>query len=331
MRTNVIIVADCSGSMGHLQAKQQDLIFALTSRLGAEETAGQGQYPTRIIRFGYNVDELGAKPASAWSRFDINDIRANLGNTALMDAIGRALELTDPNVPTLINVFTDGEENASHRYNGPRIEALLKQHEAKGNLTLTVAGPHSAAAYMSRIGIPAGNFKGWDGSAAEHVTVAQTSTASLDNYIVERKAGRTRSVSYFVDPSKLNTAGVRSMAKKVEPEAVKVVDKRLAGRAIADAFPKFEKGRHYYQLLKPEYIDADKDLVVHIKDKGEYRQGSRSVRILLGLPEDGRIRVKPAKPAADQLGKVTEPNFEVFVQSASVNRKLVEGQKLLTL
>lgn len=98
--------------------------------------------------------------------------------------------------------------------------------------------------------------------------------------------------------------------------------KHMSGRAIADFFKKFEKGRHYYQLVKPEYIDEDKELVVHIKDKNEFRQGSRTVRMLLNLPENGRIRVYPG-PHSEK--------FDIYVQSASVNRKLVEGQKLLTL
>jgi uncharacterized protein YegL len=325
-KTDVIIVADLSGSMGHLAHKQRQLIEEMVAQL-VKETTWEHSFDVTLIGFGSAVSAGLKKAAASHGAMDFYPLRyANQGSTRLMDAIGAALDRVDPTTPTLINVFTDGGENGSNLWNAPRITAALKNAEATGNLTLTVAGPPQALHQLSQCGIPQGNFKAWDGSAAEHVTVTNVSTASLSTYVAERKAGRRRSVSYFVDPSQLKTAGVRSMAKKVEPEEVKVVSKTMAGRAIADAFKKFEKGRHYYQLMKPESIDADKDLVVHIKDKGEYRLGSRTVRILLGLPEDGRIRVKPAKPVAGQ-----DPNFEVFVQSSSVNRKLVEGQKLLTL
>lgn len=329
MRTNVIIVADCSGSMGHLQAKQQEMVFAMIQRLADEETASPPaiggravQYPTRVIRFGSRIEDLGAKPAAMWSRWDLNALVCNQGSTALMDAIGRALELTDAGVPTLIAVFTDGGENASYGYNAPRITALLKQHEAGGNLTLTCAGPAQAVELLKRCGVPEGNFKSWDGSAAEHVTVAQVTTSALDTYVTQRKAGKTRSVSFYVDPSKLTAPGVKAMTKQVQPTEVRAVSKHMAGRSIADFFKTFEPGKHYYQLVKPEYIQEEKDLVVHIKDKDEYRQGSRTVRMLLGLPETGKIRVRPAGESAQ---------FDIFVQSSSVNRKLVEGQKLLTL
>jgi hypothetical protein len=112
------------------------------------------------------------------------------------------------------------------------------------------------------------------------------------------------------------------MTKQVTPSETKKVSKHMDGRAIADFFPKFEKGKHYYQLVKPEYIDETKDMVVHIKDTNEYRQGSRTVRMLLKLPEQGRIRVYPG-PHSEK--------FDIYVQSVSVNRKLVEGQKLLSL
>lgn len=333
--TDVIIVADVSGSMSHLQTKQQDAIYALINQLAQEEKAAEPHvYLVAIQPFGSRVTNGAAfRPASAYKRTDssIQTLVCNEGSTRLLDAVGTAIETSKARraEATLVQVFTDGGENASTIYNRlqggeARLAAELKAEMAKDRLTVAVTGPREAGSLLTSLGLPNDNFRPWDGRTEESYrgTIAAT-TVALSTYTQERSKGVTRSTSFYsVDPSTLNAAGVRSMAKKVTPSEVKTVSSRMDGRAIADFFPKFEKGRHYFQLIKGEYIDEDKDLVVHIKDKDEFRQGSRTVRILLGLPESGRIRVKPAG---------TTSNFDVYVQSASVNRKLVEGQKLLTL
>jgi hypothetical protein len=152
--------------------------------------------------------------------------------------------------------------------------------------------------------------------------VVRETVAATQLYTESRSRGITTSATLYADASKLTTGGVRGMTKQVTPVETKQVSKYMDGRAIADFFKPFKPGAHYYQLVKPEYIQEDKELVVHIKDKNEYRQGSRTVRMLLGLPETGKIRVAPGAHS---------DKFDIYVQSASVNRKLVEGQKLLTL
>lgn len=309
--------------MGYLQTKQQDAIWNVIQELARAEPAQA--YLVSILRFGSTIETASSfKAASEYKREDLNHIITNMGNTALLDAIGVAVERLAARSceAQLIQVTTDGGENSSHRHTATTLGALLKQRA--DSLTVAVTGPREAMYAMQRIGLPPDNFREWDGrTETSFAATSQATVSAVSTYTQARSKG-TRSVSnfYTVDPSKLNAAGVRSMLAKVEPTEVQVVAKKMAGRAIADAFPKFEKGKHYYQLMKPEYIDESKELVVHIKDKGEYRLGSRSARMLLGLPETGRIRVKPVETTAP---------FEVFVQSASVNRKLVEGQKLLTV
>jgi hypothetical protein len=328
--TDVIIVADVSGSMQHLQTKQQDAIYALICQLALEEKAAEPHvYMVAIQPFGSRVTNGATfRPASAYKRTDdnIQTLYCKEGSTRLLDAIGTALNTSKPRraEATLIQVFTDGGENASTIYSTGRLAAELKSEMAKDRLTVAVTGPQQAGSLLKSLGLPDDNFRAWDGRTVEsYGQTVQATTSALSTYTESRSKGVTRSTSFYsVDPSKLNAAGVRSHAKKVTPSEVKTVSSRMDGRAIADFFTRFEKGRHYYQLVKGEYIEEDKDLVVHIKDKDEFRQGSRSVRLLLGLPESGRIRVKPAGTAS---------NFDVYVQSASVNRKLVEGQKLLTL
>lgn len=334
--TDVIIVADVSGSMSHLQTKQQDAIFSLLQQMAAEEkehvflvalrpfgSSVGGSAPGRMS--DYVAQCTPFKPASSYTRGDLASLVCTQGSTRLLDAVGDAIDTAKPRnaEATLIQVFTDGGENASTTYNRDTLKRAMAEAMGKGNLTVAVTGPRQAGHLLAWCGLPDDNFRPWDGRTEQSYqqTIVATSH-SLSTYTAERKAGRTRSVKYYADATKLTTPGIRGMTKKVEPTEVKAVSKHMDGRAIADFFKKFEKGRHYYQLVKPEYIDEDKDLVVHDKQANEYRQGSRTVRMLLNLPEQGRLRVYPG-PHSEK--------FDIYVQSASVNRKLVEGQKLLTL
>jgi hypothetical protein len=318
--------------MSHLQTRQEEAARAIVAEFAKAETQGQ-VYLVSVQTFGQTAGEPSRKtpfrPASVYSQpgaWDTVKFKCDEGGTALLDAVGHAytqLNARDPEA-SLVQVITDGGENSSRSWSPGTLGDALRKVMAKGNFTLAVTGPVRAGDLLCRCGLPDDNFRPWDGAteASFRQTTAATVQATQSYTAARTKGARSVTNFYTVDPSKLNTAGVRGYMQQVVPTENITVPKRMAGRAIADAFAKFQKGHHYYQLVKPEYIEDGKELVVHIKDKNEYRLGSRSARQLLGLPEDGKIRVKPAE--------VTAP-FDIYVQSGSNNRKLVEGQKLLTI
>lgn len=329
--TDVILILDVSGSMTGLQKRQEEAARALIAEFAAQEKNGL-LYLVSVHTFGQTAGESTRatpfRPASSYAdagAWDTVKLKCDEGGTALMDAIGHAYTMLNARNPEagLVQVITDGGENCSRSWNPTTLGDALRKAMTKGNFTLAVTGPPQAGQLLVKCGLPDDNFRPWDGRTEE--SFAQTVHATgqaVQSYSRARSTGQTLSKSYYVDPSKLVTSAVRGYMQQVTPTEVQTVPKRMAGRAIADAFAKFEKGHHYYQLVKPEYIQGDKELVVHIKDKNEYRLGSRSARQLLGLPEDGKIRVNPG-PQSTQ--------YDIFVQSSSNNRKLVEGQKLLTL
>lgn len=323
--TDVVIVADVSGSMRHLQDRQQQAIRDILTEFATQEMAADPHvYMVSILPFGSRIGPATQfRPASAYG--DLSFLRCDQGSTRLMDAVGEAVGTVRSRNPdaALVQVITDGGENGSTNFRTDGIRQLLSTEQAKGYLTLAATGPREAGHLLRQWGIADDNFREWDGRTERSYgeTVAATKSA-VTTYTALRSTGRRSTVKYYADPSQLTEGGIRGMTKQVVPTEVKVVSKHMDGRAIADFFKKFEKGKHFYQLVKPEYIDEDKELVVHIKDKNEFRQGSRTARMLLKLPENGRIRVYPG-PHSEK--------FDVYVQSASVNRKLVEGQKLLSL
>lgn len=58
------------------------------------------------------------------------------GSTALIDAIGKAVKTAENYEEwhdvdkTIVAIFTDGQENASHEYTGPQVKTIVKSLEA---------------------------------------------------------------------------------------------------------------------------------------------------------------------------------------------------------
>jgi transcriptional regulator with XRE-family HTH domain len=83
----------------------------------------------------------------------------------------------------------------------------------------------------------------------------------------------------------------------------------------------FEKGRGFYELTKPVDVQSYKEVILMDKSTGEFFNGP-DARTLLDLPAQGTggtVRLRPT-----HLEK-----YKVFIQSTSVNRKLIGNTHLL--
>ena len=92
-----------------------------------------------------------------------------------------------------------------------------------------------------------------------------------------------------------------------------VEDCRIKGHYLV-----FEPGRGFYEFTKTELIRENTEVILMDNQTGEMFSGKR-VRELIGLPLGERARVKPPR-----LGR-----HDIFVQSASLKRRLVGGTRLL--
>lgn len=79
------------------------------------------------------------------------------------------------------------------------------------------------------------------------------------------------------------------------------------------------KGSAFYQLCKEVLVQASKQIYIFDRQTQNVYQGVYA-RALLGIPETN------CKLAPDYNGR-----FDVFIQSTSLNRKLISGTKLLIL
>lgn len=81
----------------------------------------------------------------------------------------------------------------------------------------------------------------------------------------------------------------------------------------------FKKGRGFYQLTKPEVIQDYKEVIVRRKSDGKIVTGDQ-VRELLAIPKSSKKFQLDLEAVAD---------FDVFVQSTSVNRVLLPHTEFL--
>lgn len=98
------------------------------------------------------------------------------------------------------------------------------------------------------------------------------------------------------------------------------VTKRLSIKVFIETNKlSFKKGRGFYQLNKPELIQDHKEIIIRKKDDGTLVTGE-AVREELGVSKSS----KKFKIDLEEL-----PDFDVFVQSTSVNRILLPDTDFL--
>lgn len=251
------------------------------------------------------------------------------GNTAFIDAtlqsirdLGETPERYGDH-SFLVYVLTDGKENRSVNRPATLQQTLqgLPDHWTLAALVPNARGMHEA----KRFGFLAGNIEIWDANSAKGVSEAGDRVrAATDNYMQARASGVRSTRSLFstgadaVNAVTITQAGLKPLAKGTYILVPVPTDSRI------DEFTKacghnYQIGRGFYQLMKREEIQATKDIVVVSKKDHKVYSGQEA-RQMIGLP-DMNVRVSPDHNA----------DFDIFVQSTSINRKLIAGTRYLYL
>jgi hypothetical protein len=248
-------------------------------------------------------------------------------NTALIDAT--LLSIEDLKMqPTkygdhsfLAYVLTDGFENQSR--NTPsalqRKLASLEDHWTIAALVPNAEGER----WCKRIGFTPGNIAIWDTSSAAGLeeSFGKIRTAT-ENFMLGRQQGVRGTRSLFsTGPDAINRQTVQANLVPLSYDryqVVPVVKNAEIREWVEGCGYHYRTGEWFYELTKPEDIQPQKKLAV--MDKGGNVFVGENVRTMVGLP-DYKIRVRPD----------FNPDYKVFVQSTSVNRKLLPGTKLLRM
>lgn len=253
------------------------------------------------------------------------------GMTALFDSVGRAIydlaainrdvKLTDDQ-GFLVMVFTDGGENNSKAYGVDKVLDMMREKIQTDMWTFTFLVPKgNKTMFVNRYGVQEGNVQEWNvGAGAAGVQQSfQTASQGLNNYFSARTKGVRSMSSMYTNLSQVTSQDLSKLADVTSGFKKKQVEKEIDIKTFCTYnFGEYVLGNAFYELMKPEKIQDHKKLAIEDKATGRI-YGSDVVRQMLGLPAVGLVKVVPGNHA----------NYRIYVQSTSVNRKLVRGTYLL--
>lgn len=254
------------------------------------------------------------------------------GNTPLIDATVLALDDLAQTPEKygehsfLVYVLTDGKENDS------QVSASMlagKIADLPDHWTLAAFVPDQTGVYEAkRFGFPAQNIAVWDvNSAAGVEEVGGEIRRATENFMQARahahKTGTkfrgTRSLFSLENPSLAQVSRNLTPLSDFKYHVFPVHEpSRIDDFVVKHTGRGYQVGKAFYQLSKREEIQPQKQVAIRSKH-GEVYVGD-DARNLLGLP-DYHIKVSPSY----------NKDYDIFVQSTSINRKLVPNTELLVL
>ncbi|MFE2579100.1 vWA domain-containing protein [Streptomyces sp. NPDC059378] len=336
---HVALVLDASSSMSHLSRKiievadQQIAYLARRSReLDQETRVTVYVFADKVECVIYDKDVLRMPSLKQLYRVG--------GMTALLAAALKSQQELAQTAQLygdhsfLTFVLTDGQENASHRcpdapVRDPRAlvtavaQMIAKQED---NWTLAVLVPDQMGKREAmQCGFPKDNIAVWDATSTQGLEEAgQVIQEATEKFMVGRSQGIRGSRAVFsmgaeaVNKDTIEAAGLAA----VDPSGYRLipVTRDVAIRDwVVECGHTYRTGGAFYQLSKSEKIQARKQIAVLEKKTDRVFSGPEA-RALLGLP-DVEVRVKPDH----------NDDFTIFVQSTSVNRKLVPNTRLMLM
>lgn len=192
--------------------------------------------------------------------------------------------------------------------------------------TVAVFVPHPQAKFEAKkFGFASDNIAVWDASSgAGVVEMGKTISSTTDNFMASRSLGVRGYKNLFttnvVDAKTI--ANTTSMTK-LHPGQYRLAEVKQKCRIdeFVESLTKraYRMGEGYYELVKTEKVQPQKNVVIRQKKGGAVFSGP-DARSILGLP-DHEVKVGPQY----------NDEYEIYVQSTSVNRNLIPGQKLIIM
>lgn len=324
---HLVFTIDKSGSMGHLTS---DVVRVFDSQIRYWAKRSQElDQETRITAYLFNSKtECLVYDIDVLRLPSLSSYYYTSGQTALIDATMQSLDDLDKTTQIygdhsyLVICLTDGQENAS-RFTPNELNKRI--NGLPDNWTLAVMVPDQNGVYESkRMGFPASNIQVWNVSKDGIDEVGNTLQKVADNFLENRSKGIRGTKNLFTfDTSKLTKTTIKSKLQELSPQKYLLlpVGKDSVIKQFVESWTKMDylPGSAYYMLTKPEKIQPYKQLVIQDKMNGKV-YGGTDARKILNLP-DYEVKVNPTQ----------HPNYQLFIQSSSVNRKLVKGTNLLVM
>jgi hypothetical protein len=326
---HVVLVLDASWSMQphvsnliRVVDAQIEYMAKRSDELNQETRVSVYEFADEVSCLIYDMDVLRLP--------SIENLYQLHGNTALIDATLKSLEDLEKTATLygdhafLTYVLTDGEENRS-RNRPTRLKDRLNGLPANWTVASLVPD-QNARRYAISTGFPENNVAIWDTQSASGVIeVGKTIRQATDSFMESRSKGGfvgTRSL-FSTGTDAINARTVHSNLTPKSPSEYDILPVHHDGpirEYVISRGLRYTVGNGFYQLTKRETIQASKKIMIREKSTGHIYEGDQA-RDLIGLPVGAEASVTPNY----------NPEYDVFVQSTSVNRKLISGTDVIVV
>lgn len=343
MKTYVGISRDHSGSMRGYKTAAMNDFNACVESIKSSTTANNIDAIVSVVECGYGGENFYV-PQNGTNRMvvvnssitalqPITTYSANGQSTPLYDSIKMLIDTMkatpdygSTDVSFLVMVVTDGEENSSSISSSELKKIILDcQKTDRWTFVMRVPSGTNKSHIEKSLGIPIDNILTWELSEKGMKQSTVATTRSIDKFYSTMASGTLSSGKFYADLSQVTEEEVKQTLTDIsDTVSIFVVSDNYNGSQIRDFVTEklgyYSKGCAFYQLTKTETIQGRKTIAIRDKNSNMIYSGSHA-RDILGIPQNTNSRVTPAN-----LGK-----YDVFVQSTSVNRKLVSGTQVLVM
>lgn len=340
LANHVAFVLDASGSMDHLTHKVIEVADRQVASLATNSQKYNQETRISIWVFSdrYNI-ECVVWDMDVLRLPSISEFYKPGGQTALIDATMKSIEDLGTvsqiygDHSFLMFVWTDGQENNSFNRNPLVLSNKIKS--LPDNWTVAALVPDiRGVADAKQFGFPAGNIQMWDASTEKGMEEAHQVILDAHTSFMKARATGVRSTSNLFDMSAaaVNKNTIKAAGLTPLDPSEYILTTVVYGKNFQDGDDwistyttnvlghQYVAGRGYYQLtLAPVKVQIQKDIAIVEKKSGKVYTG-KNARALLGLP-DMVVTLKAGQ----------NPDYDIFIQSTSPNRKLLHGQKYLYL
>jgi hypothetical protein len=242
-RKEVIILNFILDESGSMSSQREAVIGGFNEYIETMKAkSDNADYLVNLVKFGDKTEFVfknkSLKDVRPITKRDYNPTY----NTALHDAIGNTIRLTDGQIElyrdptTIFYIFTDGYENASTEYKPEALRNLITRRENAGGWTFTFIGAdRGCLAQAAQIGIGAGNtilFNVTNSASAIRAMSASTCTYA-SNLTAGTFGSSRRSATLFKDAGYDNSRNIDE-----QENAVPLVDTSSA--AATPIIPTFD-------------------------------------------------------------------------------------------
>jgi hypothetical protein len=321
---------DASPSMANHKLVVPEVIDAYVAFLGRRSRQQNQETRLTVYTFNspgnetclhYDMDVL--RVPSMEGRYQLR------GTTALVDCTMLAIGEMEQTATLhgmhshFLAVVSDGQEWSSRKYRPQQLADRIGR--LPGNWTTAAFGPDADAVHsLKQCGFPADNISVWDTRSRTGVEEVGAQLREVSDLLM---TGHSSGVhGYNQTPGGLfrlkdfSAADVQAGMTPLEAGRyvlLNVTERQQIRDMVTAAVGSYRRGSAYYEFMKKEKIQSDKEFAVELG--GRIYTGA-SARSILGLPSEP-VRVKPDHKAG----------CTIFVQSNSVNRTMIPGTRLLVL